>query len=41
VFLNNQAVGDTLEVFRARMSGDTIIGSYRQRAGTWRFLKRP
>lgn len=41
VFLNNQAVGDTLEVFRARISGDTIIGSYRQRAGTWRFLKRP
>ena len=39
-FLNNQAIGDTLEVFRAQVVGDTIIGTYRFRAGTWRFLKQ-
>jgi hypothetical protein len=40
VFLSNQRVSDTLELFRGRVVGDTIIGSYRFRVGTWRFLKR-
>ena len=40
VFLNNQVLSDTLEVFRAKVVGDTIIGTYRFRAGTWRFLKQ-
>ena len=39
-FLSNQRLSDTLELFRARVVGDTIIGTYRFRAGTWRFLKR-
>jgi hypothetical protein len=40
VFLNNQALSDTIEVFRARVVGDTITGTYRFRAGTWKFLKQ-
>jgi hypothetical protein len=40
VLLNNQQSTDTLEVFRARIAGDTITGTYRSRVGTWRFLKQ-
>jgi hypothetical protein len=38
-FLSQQRMTDTMEVFRARVVGDTIIGRYRQRLGTWRFVK--
>jgi hypothetical protein len=38
-FLSQQRITDTMEVFKARVVGDTIVGRYRQRLGTWRFLK--
>jgi len=38
-FLSQHRITDTMEVFKARVIGDTIVGRYRQRLGTWRFLK--
>jgi hypothetical protein len=38
-FLSRQRLRDTIDVFRARIAGDTLIGSYRWRTGTWRFLR--
>lgn len=38
-FLSQQRMTDTMEVFKARIVGDTIVGRYRQRLGTWRFIK--
>jgi hypothetical protein len=38
-FLSRQQLVDTMDVFRARVVGDTIIGQYVRRVGTWRFLK--
>lgn len=38
-FLSQQRITDTMEVFKARVAGDTVVGRYRQRVGTWRFLK--
>jgi hypothetical protein len=40
-FLSQQRMTDTMEVFKARIVGDTIVGRYRQRVGTWRFLRVP
>jgi hypothetical protein len=40
-FLHNQSLADTIDVFRGRVVGDTLTGSYRGRAGIWRFLKKP
>lgn len=39
-FLSGQAIRDTIDVFRAEVRGDTLVGRYRQRAGTWRFIRR-
>ena len=39
VLLSQQRMTDTMEVFKARIVGDTIVGRYRQRLGTWRFVK--
>jgi hypothetical protein len=39
-FLNNQTLADTIDVFKGRLAGDTIIGEYRFRVGTWRFLRQ-
>jgi hypothetical protein len=39
-FLNNQTSADTLDVFSGRLAGDTIVGTYRFRTGTWRFLRQ-
>jgi hypothetical protein len=39
-FLRNQLITDTIDVFRGRVAGDTIVGVYTFRAGTWRFLKQ-
>lgn len=40
-FLSRQRITDTMEVFKARVIGDTIVGKYQQRLGTWRFLRVP
>jgi len=40
-FLSEQRLTDTIEVFKARVAGDTLVGSYRLRSGTWRFLRAP
>lgn len=40
-FLSQQSVRDTLDVFRAQVRGDTLVGRYSRRAGTWRFVRRP
>lgn len=39
-FLNNQTLADTIDVFSGRLAGDTIVGVYRFRSGTWRFLRK-
>jgi len=38
-FLRGQRLEDTIEVYRARVAGDTLIGKYSGRLGTWSFLK--
>ncbi|HSA57656.1 MAG TPA: hypothetical protein VLE53_18220 [Gemmatimonadaceae bacterium] len=40
-FLSRQSIRDTLDVFRAAVRGDTLVGQYRRRVGTWRFVRRP
>jgi hypothetical protein len=40
-FLRRQRLEDTIDVYRARVSGDTLIGKYRDRIGTWMFLRTP
>ena len=39
-FLSRQSIRDTLDVFRARVHGDTLVGQYARRVGTWRFVRR-
>lgn len=38
-FLSRQRIADTIEVFTGRFAGDTLVGRYRVRTGTWRFLR--
>jgi hypothetical protein len=38
-FLSRQRLTDTMDVFRARVYGDTIVGQYVRRVGTWRFVR--
>jgi hypothetical protein len=39
IFLSNQLVTDTLDVFKGQLSNGTITGTYRKRAGTAVFVK--
>jgi hypothetical protein len=38
--LNNQSIGDTLDVFQGTLSGTTLTGTYRKILGTWVFVKQ-
>jgi hypothetical protein len=38
--LARQALRDTLDVFRAEVRGDTLVGRYRSRLGEWRFVRK-
>jgi hypothetical protein len=40
-FLTRQSLRDTLDVFRAAIRGDTLVGRYRFRLGEWRFVRQP